>query len=186
MLKKGKNGVYLRPVGEVFRYKDKILEVVEVDERDHCRDCFFPVDCVLCYASYRVAGGCTRYAREDGRMVIFKEVKVNTAYAGDGMRAVGSYFTHEGKLLRVERPQSDDPNNMCEGCAFRGVSCFMERYIEVTGRCAGFGFRGEEKDIIYREVKIETDVAGNDGSTSSPQENENENENENKGGKKNA
>ena len=165
MLKREINGVYLRPVGEVFRYKDKLLEVVRADRKKRCEKCYFKDNIVECTKSYPFAGAC-RWPLRIVDDCCFREVKVDTAHAGYTMRAVGSYFTHNGKLLRVERPQTDDHFSLCIGCAFRGKPCLMGDSVEVTGICTEFFDRGLGNDVIFREVKIETDVV----------ENENENE----------
>lgn len=60
-----------RPIGEVFEYKDKVLQVVEQSD---CKDCFF--DIYFCCRTPSIVGRC--YDRKDGKSVIFKKVNDKT------------------------------------------------------------------------------------------------------------
>lgn len=66
-----------RPIGEIFDYNGKTLEVVksiEDIENWYCTDCYFR-PFISCTCLTAIAGHCSSGLRKDRTNVIFKEVK---------------------------------------------------------------------------------------------------------------
>lgn len=59
-----------RKIGEVFIYKDKTYQVVEVETNEECKGCAFEFN--SCCTSF--LGDCSPTHRTDGASVIFKEI----------------------------------------------------------------------------------------------------------------
>lgn len=60
-----------RKIGEIFIYKDKTYQVVEVETDEECKGCAFEFS--SCCMSF--LGDCSPTHRTDGASVIFKEIK---------------------------------------------------------------------------------------------------------------
>ena len=66
-------------IGERKVFTDVTLEV-ELTNDNGCDGCWFFSQAPICYANPRrkIMGGCTWFCREDGKNVIFKEIKETT------------------------------------------------------------------------------------------------------------
>lgn len=67
-----------RKLGEIFEYEGKRLKVEEVTVFNGCINCYFEGECSLAGSFFEqesIVGSCFPDIREDGKNVIFKEVK---------------------------------------------------------------------------------------------------------------
>lgn len=64
-----------RKIGERFKYKGVILEVVEAPKGNPCGSCFFLLNENKCFESVNITGKCSETYRDDKKIIFFKEVK---------------------------------------------------------------------------------------------------------------
>lgn len=63
-----------RPIGEIFKYSDIYLQVVEQLHYNPCENCAFFLQCNM-ERDNHILGDCSKETRSDHRHIIFKEIE---------------------------------------------------------------------------------------------------------------